>query len=548
MSTGTVQINVRNRTIRIRKGVNLFEALMSFGLMLRSDCGGHGRCGKCRVIVGPNGKQLTSQPDETERKILKEEGLVDGFRLSCRTQVYGDIDVEIPEESLLKPEVVKKDLPILLPRIEILKSVRYKAVTSDFGVAVDIGTTTIAVYLCNLEMGTVVGSTSVRNPQAIFGADVISRISALRTVEEGLERLQKMVVWAIDWAISAMSRRLNIDPKQISYGTVVGNSTMIHILLGEDPSSIGTSPYTPRFTEDRIIFGGSIGFSFNPKVKLHTLPLISGFLGADLIAAALAVNISKLPPGSILVDVGTNGEIIFVSENGFSATSCATGPALEGACIRHGMQAVSGAIDAVRFDPRSGCLEYNVIQRDMDHPQLPSGICGSGVISTIAELFRVGVILKTGRIDSTFKSPCLLKSKNGTAQFEVASKNTTKNGAPILISQEDVGAVQLAKSALRTGIELLRRENKTQHPLKILLAGAFGSFINKIDMINIGIFPKIPVENIEVVGNAAGVGAILSLFNDAYIDEAREIAKRVKVFDIAAHQDFQHTFTKYLWF
>jgi uncharacterized 2Fe-2S/4Fe-4S cluster protein (DUF4445 family) len=548
MAKDRVQITIGDRRIDAEKGASLMEALVAAGVMLRSDCGGRGRCGKCLVRVAGSGSRPVSAPDDRERQLLGADGLAAGLRLSCCTRVLDHIGLEVPEASLLTPEVVQKGSPILLSRLESPPPVRHLTSAPEYGIAVDLGTTTIAVYLCNTAKRTVVGSTSARNPQAIFGDDVISRISAVQTTEGGLARLQKMAVSAIDWAVSALCRRFDIDPLRIGSATVVGNSTMIHLLVGEDPSSIGVFPYAPRFTQEQTRAGGSLGLNFNPHVVLRTLPLISGYLGADLIGAALAADMSSLPPGTLLVDVGTNGELLLTTEDGFTATSCATGPALEGAAIQHGMQATSGAVDSVRFSPPGGCLEFSVIQRDAERPQPPAGICGSGVISAVAELLRAGVITRSGSYDTAFQSPCLVQGRNGTLAFEIVSGPASRGGIPIVLTQADVRAVQLAKGALRTGIELLCRENNLLRPSRILLAGAFGSYIHKADGLRIGMFPEMPEEDIAVVGNAAGAGAILALCDDACFHDSKALATQTRVFDLASRPDFQATFIEHLAF
>jgi uncharacterized 2Fe-2S/4Fe-4S cluster protein (DUF4445 family) len=548
MGEKSVQITIDNRTICVEKGSGLMEALVAAGVMLRSDCGGRGRCGKCRVRVDGAGPNRVSPPDNREREFLGEEGLQTGQRLSCCTRVFDHIAIEIPEGSRLTVEVVQKGLPILLSRLERGAPGERRVALPHYGLAIDLGTTTIAVYLCDIATRTVLGSTSIRNPQSIFGDDVISRISAVQTAKDGLGRLQTMAVGAINWAVSALCRGLSIDPLGIGEAVVVGNSTMIHLLLGEDPSSIGVFPYTPCFTREQARLGGGIGLNFNPDVRLRTLPLISGYLGADLVGAALAADLPSLPPGTLLVDVGTNGEIILATEEGFAATSCATGPALEGAAIQHGMQASSGALDAARFNVQTRRLDYTLIQRNAEHPQPAAGICGSGVVSTVAELLRAGVITTSGSFDAAFKSPGLRPGPNGTLAFEIVPGCKSRGGIPIVLTQADVRAVQLAKGALRTGIELLCRESAIQRPSRILLAGAFGSYINKADALRMGMLPEMPEEEIEVVGNAAGAGAILALCDDACFNEAQGLVQRIRVFDLAAHPDFQATFIEHLSF
>jgi uncharacterized 2Fe-2S/4Fe-4S cluster protein (DUF4445 family) len=323
---------------------------------------------------------------------------------------------------------------------------------------------------------------------------------------------------------------------------------MVHLLLGEDPSSIGVFPYSPKSLGERSVLAGSVGLKFNPQARLRTLPLISGYLGADIVGGALAADLSEMPPGAMLVDVGTNGEVMVVTGSGLAATSCATGPALEGAAVRHGMQATSGAIDGVSFNRETGRLGYRVIRPDTGAPQRPAGICGSGVISAVAELLRAGVILKTGRFDPSFPSPCLRRGEHRSLEFEIVPGRAARDGRPITLTQGDVRAVQLAKSALRTGIELLCREKMIDRPSRLLLAGAFGSYLNKRDALEIGMFPTMKEEEIEVVGNAAGVGAILALCEEGYFARSRDLAKATQVFELGGHPDFQNMFIRFLAF
>jgi uncharacterized 2Fe-2S/4Fe-4S cluster protein (DUF4445 family) len=524
------------------------EALVSAGFLLRSDCGGKGRCGKCLVRATAMAPEALGAVGEAELKALGGERIGQGYRLACCACVTGDAAAEIPAESLLAPEVVQKGPPMLLSKLENLPPAVSRPGSSRYGLAVDLGTTTIAVYLCDLHDRAIIGSTSARNPQAIFGDDVISRISAVRTDPESLPRLQTMAVAAIDWAASALCRRWGIDPRSVGEVVAVGNSTMIHLLLGEDPSSIGVFPYTPKFSEGRSVAAGSVGLHVDPGARLRTLPLISGYLGADLISAALAADLPDTPAGTLLADVGTNGEIICLAENGLAATSCATGPAFEGASIRNGMQATSGAVDAVRFNRNTGCLDYTLIQRDPERPLPPAGICGTGVLSAVAELLRAGILSKSGSFNAGCGSPCLRPGEGGVLEFEIVPAGAHSNRRRISLTQADVRAVQLAKGALRAGIDLLCRETGMSRPRKILLAGAFGSFINRLDALTLGLLPEVAADAIEVVGNAAGAGAVLALLREDYFRQAQEIAGATRVLDLAAHPDFQDTFVAALSF
>ena len=548
MNKPSVHIHVDDQVIDVQQGVSLMEALVSTGLLLRSDCGGRGRCGKCRVRTTSIAPAALSEPEGSELASLSAELLSNGYRLACCTRVGGDVTVEIPEESRLAPEVVQKGLPILVRKWEGLSAPKSEKRTTRYGFAVDLGTTTIAVYLCDLHTGTIIASTSARNPQAIFGDDVISRISAVRTDFHTLPRLQRLAVSAIDWAASALCRRADIDSAGVGEMVAVGNSTMVHLLLGEDPSSLGVFPYAPKFCEDRRLDAGRVGLSFNPGACLRTLPLISGYLGADILGAAIAAGLSDAAIGTFLVDVGTNGEIISLTERGMGATSCATGPAFEGAAIRHGMQATSGAIDTVRFNRDTRCLDYTVIQRDPGRAVTPAGICGSGVITVVAELLRAGILLKNGSFNADCGSSCLRPGGGGMLEFEIVPAGARHSRIAITLTQADVRAVQLAKGALRTGIDLLCRENGMHRPRRILLAGAFGSYINRMDALTLGMFPQMETDEIEVVGNAAGAGAVLALLQEDYFQKARQLAAATCVLDLAAHPDFQTTFVKSLSF
>jgi uncharacterized 2Fe-2S/4Fe-4S cluster protein (DUF4445 family) len=283
-------------------GATVMEGLVGAGVLVRSDCGGKGRCGKCLIKATPAGVAGLSPAEEAERKALGEARAESGYRLACCARVTGDVALDIPDESRVAAEVVQKGLPMLFAALGPAPEPR----PTGCGVAVDLGTTTIAVYLCDLAERTIIGSTSARNPQAIFGDDVVSRIGAVRGEPGMLPRLQKMAVSAIDWAVKALCRQARVSAGEIAEVVAVGNSTMVHLLLGESPASIGVFPYAPLFVEDRLLRAGDVGLAFNPSARLRTLPLISGYLGADIVSAAVAADLTSRPVGTLLADVGTN--------------------------------------------------------------------------------------------------------------------------------------------------------------------------------------------------------------------------------------------------
>jgi len=536
-----IYIQSEDRTISAESGQTLLEALVGAGVLLRADCGGRGHCGKCKVrIIAPG--NFDSQDELPESGVLTQAEIDDGYRLGCRVDVRGDMTVEIPEASMLTPEVAQKG-PTTLP--ETIPISRPPA--APFGIAVDLGTTTIALYLCDLNLGKVIASISLRNPQVMLGDDVMSRITAVSQSPGTLKRLQKMAVKAMEWGVGSLCRSSDVDPLTIATMVIVGNSTMIHLFLGEDPTSIGVFPYDPLFKDEQCVTAGSLGLAFNPDAEVRTLPLISGFLGADIVGATLAADLGNQAEGTLLADVGTNGEIIFLGKNGFSATSCATGPAFEGASIRHGMHAISGAIDAIKVDAQTGKATCSVIQKNLKQPKKVSGLCGSGVVSAVAELYRAGLILEDGRFN-TEAAPELFQYEDELPEYILAPGGETLSGNAVTLAQKDIRAIQLAKGALYAGIQMLCNEKGYDLPSRLLIAGAFGSYIEKEDALTIGMFPALPADRIEIVGNAAGAGAVLTLFDDDYREKAQKLVQETEVLELALHPDFQDIFIKSLAF
>jgi uncharacterized 2Fe-2S/4Fe-4S cluster protein (DUF4445 family) len=542
-----IRITFNGQPYPAERGQTALEALINNGLLLRSDCGGKGRCGKCQINVHDPDPASLSPPSEGEVKILGPKGLAAGYRLACCATLLNDISLEIPASARLSASVLEKAPPLLLEKHAILKA-RSDSQKTNYSLAVDLGTTTIAVYLCDPAAGKVIASIAMRNPQAIFGDDVMSRISVISADPNLLKRLQRMAVKTIEWGAQALIDSMKIAPARIKTMMVVGNSTMIHIFVGQNPASIGVYPYEPQFVEEKQFAADSLGFSFNPKAEIHTLPLITGFIGADTVGATVAAELEENPVGTMLVDVGTNGEIMFLGKTGLVATSCATGPAFEGATIQHGMQAVPGAINTVKIDQKKRTVSYSLIQKGPGNTQKPLGICGTGVISAVAELLRAGIISKDGAFNHETKYPNLQLDENNTAQFILVPSEKTADGRAIVLTQKDVRAIQLAKGAIRTGIELLCIETNIDLPGKILLAGAFGSYINPEDALTIGMLPDLPPEDIEGVGNAAGAGAILALFDERFAKKAKELSRSTRVLDLSTHPDFQDTFINALSF
>lgn len=541
----TVYIEPHGRRIKIPTGQPLMEALTHAGLFLRADCGGKGSCDKCCVKLVPGPSQNPSDLPQIECSGLTPEELAQGLRLACQLVVDRDLHVEIPESSLFSADVIQK-APLSLP--PDLAKAKPLSADENFGVAVDLGTTTIALYLCALSTRQVLGSVSIKNPQAQFGDDVMSRISAIRDKIDILGRMQSMAVNAIQWGVLTLAERRAIDPVKISRMAVVGNSTMIHIFVGKSPASLGVSPFEPRFTDAQKLPGEKLGFTELPRMTVETLPLISAFLGSDIIAAALGVDFETNQVGTVLADVGTNGEVMLKTQDGILATSCALGPAFEGASMSCGMQAIAGAIDAVKIETVSTPPTYSLIERKRKGQTRPAGICGSGIVSAVAEAYRHKILNPDGRYNTKCGSPALVAPDGGQPALVLADAKTSSTGQPVAVSQKDIRAIQLAKGALKSGIDMLLVAGGLQRPRQILLAGAFGSYLDKDDVLTIGMFPPVRASQITVMGNAAGVGAVRYLLEEAGAARMEAIKASTQMVHLAVDPDFQQAFIASLSF
>ncbi len=505
----SIELIPHGRKIEVKPGQGMMEALMENSIFLRSDCGGKGSCGKCRV------------------EQISKTGTCEPIH-ACSHTVSEDLKIKIPESSLMSSHIISK-APVSLPKFFI--DHRDKACQKEgVGMAVDLGTTTIALYLCDTANGKILSSLSVKNPQVIYGDDVMSRISAIGQDEKNLDRLQNLVVKAMEWGINELLTALDLKPDILSKMVIVGNPTMIHILAGVDPKSIGVSPYQPSFYQAQSIQSDDVGFTIE-NLRIQLLPQISGFIGGDILSAAIATDFEKQPEGTLLVDLGTNGELLLKAENKIFATSCATGPAFEGASLSCGMQAIPGAINKVCIKNKKELPGFTMIGFSKSNTQKPSGICGTGVISAVSELCKKNIIEPGGAFKKDFseqKRYCIVPE--------------------IFISQKDIRSVQLGKAALITGIEFLLNEAGINAPEKIIIAGAFGSFLDKADMMSLGMIPSIDPSKIESAGNLAGVGAVMLLCDESYLNKTIQLSEIINVIDLACNQSFQDHFVRNLNF
>ena len=423
---------------------------------------------------------------------------------------------------------------------------------SSYGIAFDIGTTTVVGYLVDLRTGEELSVFAKTNPQVIHGDDIISRIEFAQKQKDGLEKLQREIVNTLNEIIRETTQKAGIDKNNIYETVIVGNTCMHHLFLGLSPSNIAPSPYIPVIEESLNLKAKDIPeLELNPTANIHILPNISAFIGADIVAGVLSTSMWRGEKIVLFVDLGTNGEVVLVSKKKLWACSTAAGPAFEGARISSGMRAAEGAIDKIK-------MTNNFINWQVINHIRAKGICGSGLIDSIAELLKLGLINKSGKlIDREECKPELseeirkriIRDKEGN-KFLLVKEKETENGKPIYLTQRDIREVQLAKAAIYAGIKILLKEVNIypEDIQEILLAGAFGNFINKESARRIELIPHLPLGRIKFVGNAAGTGAEISLFSIKMREVSQEISKKVKYIELSSRPDFQEEFIKAMSF
>ncbi len=416
--------------------------------------------------------------------------------------------------------------------------------TSDrlFGLAVDIGTTKLACYLVDLNDGATMSVSSMMNPQIPFGEDVISRINYTINKPEGLRELHEIVVHGTNRMIQDACSRAGVSQEEVYEMTVAGNTVMHHLFLNIPPRSLAFSPYTPAFSDPKDIEPPELGIGINPNGNVHALPIIAGFVGSDCVAGILATGIHQSENTNFLIDVGTNTEIVVATDMELAACSCASGPAFEGAHIRHGMRAASGAIERVWIDKGSLGVKFLTID-----DETPRGICGSGIVDLLAEMLKGGIIDSTGRISSTNDNP-RIREGGGGMEFVVVEKEDTAIDQDIVLTQRDVRELQKAKGAMYTGASILMRHMgvNPDDVDNVYIAGAFGNYLDPENMMAMGMLPDFPIGRVTGVGNAAGTGARMTLLSRKERRRADEIRRNIKYIELASDPSFQNEYIKSL--
>ncbi|NTU60432.1 MAG: ATP-binding protein, partial [Deltaproteobacteria bacterium] len=414
--------------------------------------------------------------------------------------------------------------------------------TGLYGIALDLGTTSLVCFLCDLAADKIVAVRSAANPQTAYGEDVISRVAAVQRDASRLGELQRLLVGAINVLVADVAAQAQVDADDLVDVVAVGNPIMQHLLLGLNPLSLGQAPYLPLCRHGGEVSAASLGLAVYPGARVHLLPMLSGFIGADTLAALVTRPPDFFRGTNLLVDVGTNGELVLSRDGVLTATSCATGPVFEGAHIRSGMRASPGAIEAVKVG-EGGRLELSVIPNADGSRAKPAGLCGSGVISAVSALVDAGILRPDGAFDLEGGHPGLRAEPDGSAAyFVLAPAARSHTGRDVVLGQWDVRAVQLGKAALRAGVEILCREAGVERLDGIYLAGTFGNYLNPVDLLRIGVLPPVEAEQIVAIGNAAGDGARLALFSTAYRKRAAALAERIRVVELSMRADFQDVF------
>jgi len=581
-----------------RNNESLLACAHQLGVGIVSLCGGKGKCHSCRVKIVTGD---VSPPTSNELEAFSSQELKDGWRLACQTYPTTDGKVIVPAESVTTPQriqvegleiTVHPEPPVRAYRLQLtapslsqpqadadrllqaldqqhqlhcsqvdidalrslsprLRSwnwrcqatVRHDEVIAlgpypshQLGLAIDLGTSKIAGYLVDLGDGRTLAAKGIMNPQISYGEDIISRITSAIESPAKSAKLQKLVVDALNELANDLCAGAGAKTEEIVEAVVVGNTAMHHLFLGLPVRQLAYSPFVPAVSQSLDIKARNLGLHMASGTYVHVLPNIAGFVGADHVAMLLATELWQAELPTVALDIGTNTEVSLVNNGEITTVSCASGPAFEGGHIKDGMRAASGAIERLRIANDS--IQYQTID---DVP--PVGICGSGILDAMAQLYLVGIIDKHGRMKNDHPR---LHTHQKQPEFVLVSEEERGGRPAIVITQQDVRELQLAKAAIRTGIQvLLETKGCPEEEIKrVIIAGAFGTYINVSSAITIGMLPPLPLDRFQQVGNAAGIGAKLALISISKRAEARNIASRVHYIELAAVPNFMSTFSQ----
>jgi len=490
------------------------------------------------------------------KKATLEDTLGDFERMHAElTKQYGLKDLTLDYQALLTEQKVVREgdwkvtASVWMDKEIIL--IEPGRVDKSYGIAIDIGTTTVAAYLCEMTSGQVVATESMMNPQVIYGEDVMSRITYNMTHKDGAEIMCREIVKGLNELCGRAAAQAGIKRRDIVDMTAVGNTCMHHLFMALDTRYIGMAPFPPARHHSVDIKARDLGLKIAPGAYVHILPIEAGFVGADNVGVLLAERPYDQDAMELIIDIGTNGELILGNRHKLISSSCATGPAFEGAEIRFGCRAAPGAIEKIKIDPETKEVRFKVIDREEWNTECEdslgaNGICGSAIIDVVPQLFLAGIIDRTGRFDKDLRHPRFRVTEQGP-EFVIAWANETSIGQDIVVCLDDVRNIQLAKGAMYSGAKLMMRHLGIDKLDKVILAGAFGSYIDKESAAVLGMFPDCDMENVYSVGNAAGDGARVALLNVDKRKEADWIARQVEYIELTVETDFDKVFCKAMW-
>ena len=583
----------------VEPGVTVLDLAKEAGVGIRSECAGNGRCGKCRIVIKDQ-RGISSLSEEEKTKLTPQEILM-GYRLACSALVMENAVIVVPKESQIrvrkiqivgmeramefepavrklhvtpsKPTIydvvpdlerllnglgdikIDYDLLKILPGIlreaawdvtvtvydnqKIIDIEAGNTVDAMYGLAIDIGTSKIVGYLVDLTNGEVVGVGAIENPQIAYGEDILSRVHYATTHPEGLSDLKKLVVDGVNNVLYEACQQAQISPRNVYEVTIAGNTAMHHLFLEIQPKYMGVAPYVPVVKQPVKVKAGQLGLKVNQCGTVYALPNIAGYVGADAVGDVLATGIYESNDMSLLVDVGTNGEVFVGNKEDIVSCSCAAGPAFEGVQIKHGMKAVTGAIEKVLINPETYEVTYETVGGVK-----PVGICGSGIIDVVAEMLRCGIIDNKGHF-SREETPRVRVEEGNYPEFVIAWAKETGTGKEIIVNAHDIGEIQLAKAAIHAGCSILmKRKNVSEEDLdRVYIAGAFGNYINPQSAKFLGLIPDVPIKKIKFVGNTALSGAKMVLTSREARKAADMLSRRVRYIELMIEPDFRREFT-----
>jgi uncharacterized 2Fe-2S/4Fe-4S cluster protein (DUF4445 family) len=513
--------------------------------MLEAECGGQGTCGKCAVQIVEGYCQWQGS------ELLTEKMIEEGYVLSCQALVSEDLVVVVPESFPIAQEMVDAsssvteiDIPLeadILPLSEKLEMGNTKA--SHYGIACDVGTTTIALNLVDLNTGKTITTRSAYNDQIRCGADIISRIIYAQKPGH-LEELNHLVVGTINRLLDSALLGTGISPEEVTCAAFSGNTTMTHLLLGIDPKNIRLEPYVPAVKSMPLLSARELGIHIQPDAAVYFTPAVGSYVGGDITSGVLCTRLKGKRVGvELFIDVGTNGELVVMGEDWMIGCACSAGPAFEGVGIDCGMRASAGAIESIQIDAASLEVRFQVIGGGK-----PRGICGSGIIELVAELFKHGMIDRNGKFSDTMPQHRIRKEDHRNC-FVIASAGDSAAGRDITISEKDIANMMRAKAAIYSACALLLKNvGLTDKDIgKIYVAGGFGSHLNFEHAITIGMLPDIPLARFEYLGNTSLQGARLALLSAEYRKELSEIAKGITYIDLSSEPRYMDMYTAALF-